>query len=626
MSIFSELRRRNVFRVAATYVVSAWLLIEIGNTLEETLNLPEWADTFVAFLLIIGFPIVVFFSWAYEITPEGIKREKDIDPADTSRSVTASKLNRALFVVMAIALAYFVVDEFYFERVQAPAAGAPGAAVVEQASTPSAVTASEGSPQEVPGETAPAIPDKSIAVLPFVNLSSDPEQEFFSDGLTEELLNLLAGIDDLKVAARTSSFYYKNKLEDITMKEVAQQLEVAHILEGSVRKGGDKIRITAQLIKADDGFHLWSETYDRTMDDVFAIQDEIAAAVVEQLKLTLLGGAVHQNVVDSRSYELSLRARFLFNRREPGDIERAFELFEQALETDPDNVMALVGVTPLYIWLFNPPRINEALAAVNRALELEPDNPEALARKAFAMYWSGAPAEEVIPVWEHTLKVGQNNVLVIGMQAGRLRSNGQVEQSLEWQRRALELDPLHRVNIGNMADYLLALGRWEEALPHVQKLIELDPDSQAGQEFMAGIYLQKGEPEKSLETLQSLEPEDQPTALFLTHEPLLIRTLHDLGRKEAAEEELANYIKLETERSPDWAPASIASILAYMGEDDRAFEWIERGLANNPDMRIQDFLDVSFLNLVDDPRWQQVRDHFPEFDDWDLIKHESYER
>ena len=226
MSFFTELKRRNVFRVAAAYLVAGWLLIEVSATLEETLRLPEWADTLLAFFLILGFPIALFFSWAYEITPEGIKREKDIEVDDASRAHTAQRLNWVVIVLLVLAVGLFVVDRFVLEDRGTDTAPAPE--VVEQVSPPPE-TAGEAQAEDV---LLAGVPELSIAVLPFVNMSSDPEQEYFSDGLTEELLNLLAKVQELKVAARTSSFYYKDKLEDIPLLEIARQLEVAHVLEG----------------------------------------------------------------------------------------------------------------------------------------------------------------------------------------------------------------------------------------------------------------------------------------------------------------------------------------------------------------------------------------------------------
>jgi TolB-like protein/Flp pilus assembly protein TadD len=591
MPVFRELQRRNVFRVAATYVVTAWLLIEIGNTLEETLNLPEWADTLLAFFLIIGFPIVLFFSWAFEI-----------------------KLNRALLIVMAVALAYFAADKFLFT-------GKPAAEAVQ--ATAGVEAPAVQAPTEDPSEdSAVSVPDKSIAVLPFVNMSSDPEQEYFSDGLTEELLNLLAGIEELKVAARTSSFFYKDKLDQITMKEVAQQLEVAHVLEGSVRKGGDKIRITAQLIKADDGFHLWSETYDRTLDDVFAIQDEIAAAVVDQLKITLLGEAPHQRQIDPESYQLALQGRFLVNRRAPGDLPLALELFERATEQDPDNAIAWIGLAPLYVWLFDPPRLEDALMATERALALEPDHPEALARQAMSLYRLGR-REQAFPVWQRALEHGQDNVLVLSMQAGQYMGLGEVEQGLEWHRRALAADPLHLVNLGNMASYLLGLGRWEEALPYIDKVKNLSPNSPRGPELDAKVALQRNRPEQVvtiLEALPAQTSEDIVTSFDDPRRPMMIMAQHALGNRQEAERLIAEYIDSERQRAPNEFEINVAAIYGFMGDADRAFECIDRYLEARSNESLQVFLDWRFAALFDDPRWQRVRDLFPDFQGWDQVR------
>jgi TolB-like protein len=299
MSLIKELKRRNVFRVAVAYGVVAWLLIQVGATLEPAMHLPEWTDSILAFFLLLGFPIAMFFAWAYELTPDGLKRDGDIAPDAGERAVASQKWDRLIILLLVLALGYFAVDKYFI--------------------TESAIESAGLNPDAAETDALTGVSSKSIAVLPFVNMSSDPEQEYFSDGLTEELLNLLAGIDDLKVAARTSSFFYKNKVEDIPMREIAQQLEVAHILEGSVRRDGNQIRITAQLIKADDGFHLWSETYDRTLDSIFVIQDEIAAVVVDQLKITLLGELPHAKVVNTESLDLTMEGRYLFNRRQEGD-------------------------------------------------------------------------------------------------------------------------------------------------------------------------------------------------------------------------------------------------------------------------------------------------------------------
>ena len=300
MSFVEELKRRNVFRVAIAYMVIAWLVMQVGDTMGPALLLPEWVDSLLAFFLVLGFPVALFFAWAFELTPDGLKKDQELEAGESHWAANSRRLDRIIIVVLALALGYFAVDKLALDSGDQPIP-AETAALSDNASKPI--------------DSIDEVSARSIAVLPFVNMSSDPEQEYFSDGLTEELLNLLAGIDELKVAARTSSFYYKDKRNLVTLPEIAKQLAVAHLLEGSVRKSGDNIRITTQLIKADDGFHVWSKTYDRKLEDIFAIQDEIAEAVVEALKVTLLGEAPKARVVNTEAYELTPQGRLARMKR-----------------------------------------------------------------------------------------------------------------------------------------------------------------------------------------------------------------------------------------------------------------------------------------------------------------------
>ncbi len=275
MSLFEELKRRNVFRVGIAYGVVAWLVLQVADIVLETLAAPDWTMKALLALLLIGFPVALLFAWAFEVTPEGIKRESEVDRSHSITHQTGRKLDRTIIAVLVIAVGYFAVDKFFL-RPEAATVSGPDVAV------------SEANPA-VPAESEPhvtaagAAPEKSIAVLPFVNLSSDPEQEFFSDGISEELLNVLAQYPDLRVAARTSSFQFKGQNKDVG--EIAKLLKVKHILEGSVRKAGNQLRITAQLIEAENGYHLWSQTYDRTLEDVFAIQDVFSAVFGEALRV-----------------------------------------------------------------------------------------------------------------------------------------------------------------------------------------------------------------------------------------------------------------------------------------------------------------------------------------------------
>jgi len=268
MSILRELQRRNVLRVAAGYVALSWLIVQVMDTLAEAFSFTGDHIRMAVIVLAVGFIPAMIISWAFELTPEGLKRDADVRHDTLAAKASKQRLDRFVMAALALAVAYFVIDELLIEPRQGP------------------VTVSE----------------RSIAVLPFVNMSSDPEQEYFSDGISEELLNLLARIPELRVISRSSAFSYKGK--DVNVPDVARELNVAHVLEGSVRKAGNTIRITAQLIHGPTDEHVWSETWDRELVDIFAIQDEIAANVVERLRLELLGEVPTKTPVDPEAYTL----------------------------------------------------------------------------------------------------------------------------------------------------------------------------------------------------------------------------------------------------------------------------------------------------------------------------------
>ena len=275
LSFFEELKRRNVFRVGFAYVIVAWILMQVADTFAPALQLPDWFTSAVAFLLLLGFPLALFLAWAFELTPEGIKKEKDVDRSRSITHLTSRKLDFAIIGMLVFALAYFIWESRFSSTFN------DGTAIPVNASAQG--ESGKISPDGVPGQAGSTKPArKSIAVLPFVNMSADPDQVYFSDGISEELLNVLAQFPGLSVAARTSAFQFKNQNMDIA--EIARQLNVNHILEGSVRKSGKQLRITAQLIEAESGYHLWSDSYDREMDDIFAIQDEISAAIEAGLR------------------------------------------------------------------------------------------------------------------------------------------------------------------------------------------------------------------------------------------------------------------------------------------------------------------------------------------------------
>jgi TolB-like protein/Tfp pilus assembly protein PilF len=348
-SIWSELKRRNVVKVAVAYAIVGWLLIEVASTTFPMLRLPDWAATFVTVLLIIGLPVALLLAWAYELTPEGLKKERDVDRSQSITQQTGRKLDFLIIGVLGIAVVYFAVDKFFW---------------AEKSST-----------------VSPALTEQSVAVLPFVNMSADPDQEYFADGIAEELLNDLTKIRGLQVAGRTSSFSFKGQNEDLRV--IGEKLDVANVLEGSVRKAGERVRITAQLVKAADGFHLWSETYERDLTDIFAIQDEIARAVASALSIALGVGQGDLSRGGTRNfdaYDAYLAGLPLSRQITPDGTVRAIEYLEKAVTLDPDYAQAWSVLVQTYqnaASLFIADRTEELYekseAAARRAVEIAPE-------------------------------------------------------------------------------------------------------------------------------------------------------------------------------------------------------------------------------------------------------------
>ncbi len=448
-NLFSELKRRNVVRVGIAYLVISWVLIEVSDTIAPMMSLPEWAPNLILYVLILGLPVALFFSWAYELTPQGVKKTAEVDADDSITPSTGRKLDFVIIGALVVALGYFAWDKF-------GGGPDPGAASAEA----------------------------SIAVLPFVNLSSDPEQEYFSDGISEELLNVLAQIPDLRVAARTSSFQFKGQNRDVV--EIARQLRVAHVIEGSVRKSGTRLRITAQLIDAADGFHIWSETYDRELTDIFAIQDEIAQAIVEALveRLGLTAPVVPkvQAAANTEAYEAYLLGIHEMEKRGGGPLALAAEQFEKALEIDPDYVPAMArlsityGLLPGYDFLNNPPAEMQAKARplAERALALDPSLPEAQAAMGF-YWWQGGDPLAGEPYLRRALELNPSYATVQAWLASLNGQLGRYDVELEMLEAAVRIDPLSRLSVNNLAFEYRERKMIAKARPLVERLRSLSP-------------------------------------------------------------------------------------------------------------------------------------------------------
>jgi len=445
MSLFQELKRRNVIRVAILYAVSSWVLLQLTDVLTSLLNVPDFAGSIVVMLLLLGFFPALIFAWVYEMTPEGLKRETDVDRSESQTPDTGKKINVVIVVLLVIAIGGLVADRLIPE------------------------TTVEVDDVLVDVSDAP-IDERSIAVLPFADLSPDKDQQYFTDGLSEELLNLLVRVDDLHVASRTSSFAYRGST--LSVPEISQALKVGHILEGSVRKDGDRIRITAQLIEAETDRHLWSENFDRELVDIFAIQDEIANAIVRELTGKLGVGAERAISVDVATenldaYEMYLKARELFiNRTELAESTR---LFRAALELDPSFVRAWEGLA--------------AAEAVSTDWVRDDIDHFALAREAAEMALSLDP-DLSMPL------------AVLAMIAAD--KDRDMLSAIDYLDAAIEKDPKNTTAWLWLGYWQYALGFLDEAAKSLKTCVSLDPGYLNCRQHLANVTRSAGDVDSAL--------------------------------------------------------------------------------------------------------------------------------
>ena len=477
---FEELKRRNVLKVAVVYLVTGWLIVQVMDAAFPMLLLPDWIPRAVLFLLMLGFPVALILAWAFELTPEGIKRDKEVSRSKPTVGETGRKIDFVIIGLLVIAVGYFAVDKFLLRDDATDESIADSADVV------------------------------SIAVLPFVNMSDDRENEYFADGLAEELLNLLAKRTDLRVAARTSSFQFKDYTGDV--QDIGQQLRVDHIVEGSVRRAGDRVRVTAQLVDVNDGFHRWSETYDRKLEDIFAVQDEISEAIATALQASLSGsGAATRTTENLEAYELYIQGRFHWRQRTPESIERAIELFKATVELDAGFARAHEGlagayrVMPYYTFERAEEYLDLAADTARQALELDEQLAEAWATLGFV--------EEFRHNWieagrlkRHALTVDPDNAMVNHWFAEHLGWAGLVEQALRFGQVAYELDPLAPVIVRNLSRYYRLNGDYDNALKYGQITDDLGVSS--GKLLIAQAYESMGDMDKAIEFFREYERPD----------------------------------------------------------------------------------------------------------------------
>lgn len=606
-SFFAELKRRNVYRVGIAYAIASWLLLQVIDVVEPIIGVPAWVPKLILVLLAAGLPLALIFAWAYEMTPEGLKREKDVDRTASITHETGQRLNRIIIGVLVIAIGVLLVDRSMLDRGDVP--------VVE----PAAEASNDATPtNEIVSTGAP-----SIAVLPFANMSADESSTYFSDGLADTLLHMLAQIREIRVAARTSSFQFRDQNTDIT--KIAEALNVGTVLEGSVQKAGNKIRVTAQLIEAESGYHLWSGNFDRDLDDVFAIQDEIANEVVAALKISLLGEAADK-LSQHETDNIDAYTEYLLGVNDINDysfesLRRGEQRFLNAVRLDPNYALAWARLGHLYLDMEDTgigrrsEMYEKARDAASKALDLDPQSALAIAVLGTVELNLGNE-DTAAELLERAVELGPNEAFA-QQQLGRLyASNFQGPEAIRAFEAALTLDPLSTTIHNDLVLQHRFLRQYDAADDYVTKLLKIAPESplpwyrKSELEFLRGNWAQA-----IVDTMQAFEydPDDPELATMIGDHYL---TINDPA---SARQWYDRAVEIDASH-----PVSRAAPLALYLYEDRgtpdgpalARQLIEDGLAERQGSRAL-ALQVIWDDAVRNDSWDEWLDflsaYFPEY-------------
>jgi TolB-like protein/tetratricopeptide (TPR) repeat protein len=574
-SFFAELKRRNVYKVAVGYAVVGWLLIQVATQVFPFFEIPNWAVRLVVLFIVVGFPIALVIAWAFELTPGGIKRTEEADRAYPGRS-----RGRA-WIYVVISAGLLSAGLFLLGRYTAP---------------------NENKIANVPA--------KSIAVLPFENLSRDPDNAYFAEGIQDEILTRLAKVADLKVISHTSTQRYKSSPDNLP--EIAKQLGVANILEGSVQKSQDQVRVNVQLINAATDAHLWADSFDRKLIDIFAVESEIAAKVADTLRAKLTGAEQHaismQPTQNTEAYQLYLKGRYFWNKRTGPDLQKAIDYFKQAIDKDPNYALAYVGLGDSYILLSGfgaaPPQDSFPLAeaAAKKALEIDDNLAEAHTTLGFILCVHHLNFADSIREFERAIALNPNYATAHHWFGdGPLLAVGQFDRAIGEGKRAVELDPLSVIITADLgADYLVAR-RYNEAIEQFHKAIDLDPRFYYAHWNLAQALEMKGDLRGALaEYKKAVELDDDPFVLAL-----LGQAYAKVGQRDEALKILAQLPQIAAHR---YVPSySFALLHMALGDKDKAIEWLERSYHDGAG------LDIIFLKvdpmldpLQKEPRFQAL--------------------
>lgn len=585
VSLIAELNRRGVTRVASAYVVVAWLLLQVAEILLPAYGFGNGAIRTLVVLLAAGFLPALVLAWAFEITPSGVKADRDVDRKEPVAPLGRSRLDRAIMAVLALALGFFLFDKFAIEPARKEAA-------LEAAYSRGR---SESASIEVDG--------RSIVVLPFANLSGDPDQEYLSDGISEELLNLLTGIPKLRVVSRSSAFAFKDQNPGIA--EIARLLDVTHVLEGSVRIAGDVVRITAQLIDARTDSHVWSQSYDRVLDDILAVEDDIASRVVDRLEVSLHTKPRAGNA-DPEAYVLYLRAAHLAKQSTEASYERARGLLREALERDPAYADAWLLTSSIYGdesgMGLRPFRDGYQLAedAARAALAIDPGRARTHCQLSSIILNRDLDVARSAQQLRQALGSGSRDDWCLDQAAVLFDAMGDSERSIALRKDKLRRDPLSAVASLNLAYSLYLVGRPDESMAALEDARILSPDMAGLEAMTAFVYLSRasaGDLERALQAAQR-----EPVEGFRLQTTSIVH--HRLGHRAEADAALEAFIE---DHGDGW-PFNIAVVFADRGEPDLAFAWLDRAMASGDAGLVSARVEPVLAPLHTDSRWPEFLD------------------
>src|SRR6059036_286738 len=573
-NFFSELKRRNVYKVAVAYAIVGWLLAQVATQVFPIFEIPNWALRLIVLAIIIGFPIALVIAWAFELTPEGLKRTEDVDLA----AQTSAKSHVWIYVVIVGALlsvGLFMVGRYGFRNKN--------------------LASSE-------------LPAKSIAVLPFVNMSADKNDEYLSDGMTEELINALARVPGLRVPGRTSCFAFKGKNEDDIFRKVGEQLHVNAVLEGSVRKAGDRLRVTAQLINVADGYHLWSEDYDGDVRDIFTFQSNVAQRVVEALQIKLGVEAARalakKPTENPEAHRLYLLGRYEFGKYSEAGWTSSIRYYQQALKLDPNYALAYCGLADTYAYMGgvvmpSKEAVVKEKEFAQKALELDPDLPEAHLSLACALGgafdWRNAQIE-----FDRAIKLNPNLAWAYEIYAWFLGGVGQLDEAIAKDKKAIELDPLNSFFQSALAYYLYHARRYDDAMVQVRKTLELDPTSTLAHNLLGRCLLGKGDTAGAI-------AEFQQSKIVVTgawYQGLLGYAYAISGDRPKAEQMLRELEEMAKRQYVN--TTAFASIYLGLGEKEKALDWLDKAYHDQESACWYLTVDPIYDSVRKDPRFQAI--------------------